>query len=67
MSEGHKLKISAAALPDQLVVGDRVFHIPTGMAVEIMKDHFDGSYSCRFPLGGVVTIQKTQLGGVARD
>lgn len=62
-----KLEISAEALPQQLVIGDRVFHIPTGLAVEVLEVLWtpgEPRYKCRFPKGAELTIERSKLGGV---
>jgi hypothetical protein len=58
-------KISAEALPEVLMSGDRVFHIPSGLAVEVLRGNYgEGTYLVRFPRGGEFTISRALLGGV---
>lgn len=61
-------EISNSALPTHLVKGDRVFHIPTGLAVEVTYAFWDQSgerrYTCRFPKGAEITVLHSALGGL---
>lgn len=64
----EKLEVSADALPEHLVLGDRVFHIPTGLVVEVTEvlwvQKGEAKYTCRFPKGAELTIERSKLGGV---